>query len=288
MFNLLLLLGQLTDRVIDRMKESPRVVPQRPQPQKHAHPPIPQPAAPLGQACSPGEGLVPILPHPPSFASSLVPPALQEPVPALVPPASVTLETPPPGSSSTPNAEVVPPPSPVEPSAQEHVAIPLPMEPVSVTSSPPTTSAAATAVPAVEAEATSPATAAEPSEPVVTPPPPLVEAVIPPPSTEPTAVPVTPLSPLSDPPTMLEEQVPPQSSSALAVPSELPSVGQIEPPPTEETSVPPSSAPTAGPDVSPVLPHPFEEMSTLTCPVKPRAAGKTGQSQLRVREKPCV
>ncbi|KAI4872147.1 hypothetical protein NFI96_030991, partial [Prochilodus magdalenae] len=239
---------RLTDRVIDRMKESPQAVSQHPQSKSQACPPVAQPAAPLGQPCCPGE---PISPHPPSYASSLVPPLLQEPVPPPVPPASVTQENPTPGDSFTPTVEALSPLSPAESSAQEHITTPPPTEPVSITPSPPTESLTTTASPG-EAVFRSPSTSStEPTEPVAT---------------------------------TLEKLVPPQPSSVLAVPSEPPSTGQMGPPPIEETSAPPSFDCTKESTVAPVLPPFAETISPLASPPKTQAAVKEEELRKQIRD----
>ncbi|XP_036431841.1 coiled-coil-helix-coiled-coil-helix domain containing 3b isoform X2 [Colossoma macropomum] len=286
---------RLTDRVIDRMKESPQAVNQRPQSKRQGHPPVAKPAVPLGQPWIPGERLGPILPHPPSYASSLVPPPLQEPVPPPVPLASVTQETPTPGDSSTPTVEAIPPLSHTEPAALEHVTTPPPTEPVSVAPSPPTESLTATASP-VEAVDTSPSNPSELSEPVITAPPPFAEVVIPPVTAEPIAISVEPTTtePLAastsaeqgemltttsssaEPasvaiPTVADTEASPSSDSPLTVPVSL-----VEEPVTVEPSEIQLDA-LAGHDEPTEMPRsppgePVPSPSPLSIPVPPSAS----------------
>ncbi|KAK7121905.1 hypothetical protein R3I93_022865 [Phoxinus phoxinus] len=129
---------RLSERVIDRMKESPPVV--RPQA------PTRSPPTPPVESSVPDEHHVPIMPHSPSYASALVPPPLSEPITALVPP--VTKDTSP-SSVQSPEGLPIPPPTvessiaPVEPlipppvttSTTEPVTSPPPPTTESVTSS---------------------------------------------------------------------------------------------------------------------------------------------------------
>ncbi|XP_037398617.1 coiled-coil-helix-coiled-coil-helix domain containing 3b isoform X2 [Pygocentrus nattereri] len=225
---------RLTDRVIDRMKESPQAVNQCPQSKRQAHPPVAKPAAPLGQPWIPGEHLGPISPRPPSYVSSLVPPPLQEPVPPAVPLGSVTQETPTPGDSSAPTVEAIPLLSPTEPTAQEHITTPPPTELVSIASSPPTEflTGAASRFEAVDKFPSAPS---EHSEPVIT---------TPPTTTEPLAAStpaeqgelLTTTSSSAEPasvaiPTVVETESSPSPDSPLTVPVSL-----VEEPVTVESS----------------------------------------------------
>ncbi|XP_051979230.1 coiled-coil-helix-coiled-coil-helix domain containing 3b isoform X5 [Xyrauchen texanus] len=82
---------RLSERVIDRMRESPSVV--RLQTSTKLSPSTP-PVAPHVEHSPPGEHHVPVMPHPPSYASALVPPPLSEPITPLVPLIPVTEESP--------------------------------------------------------------------------------------------------------------------------------------------------------------------------------------------------
>ncbi|MCJ8735858.1 hypothetical protein PDJAM_G00252400 [Pangasius djambal] len=122
---------RLTDRVIDRMREPPPV--QSPQSKSSTCPPVGQPLTPRSETLASTELLAPVLLHPPSYASALVPPPLQEPINPLAPLVSVSQETPAPPTSAT-TVEAVPSvthtapesvPAPV-PSVQEHVVISMP------------------------------------------------------------------------------------------------------------------------------------------------------------------
>lgn len=101
-----------------------------------------QSQTPQSETLAATELLAPRLPHPPSYASALVPPAVQEPISATAPLVSVSQETPAP-STSTSTVEAVPSAThtaseselaPV-PSVQEHVVISTPAD--SVLSAPP-------------------------------------------------------------------------------------------------------------------------------------------------------
>lgn len=157
---------KLTDRVVDRMREPPPV--QRPQSKSSTCPPMAQPLNPQNKTLAPTDVLAPILSNPPSYASTLVPPPLQEPISPLVPLVSVSPETPAP-PTSTPTVEAVPSvthtapesvPAPVA-SVQEHVAISTLTD--SVPPGPPAESLPITASPLTFTE---PAVMPLPSEPV--------------------------------------------------------------------------------------------------------------------------
>ncbi|XP_053342287.1 coiled-coil-helix-coiled-coil-helix domain containing 3b isoform X1 [Clarias gariepinus] len=116
---------RVTDRVIDRMRESPPV--QRPQSKS---PPEGHPLIPQSETLALTELLAPVPPHPPSYATALVPPPLQEPISPLV---SVGQETPSPPTSTT-DVKEVPlvthiSPEPL-PSVQEHMVVSTPDDPV--------------------------------------------------------------------------------------------------------------------------------------------------------------
>ncbi|XP_051548651.1 coiled-coil-helix-coiled-coil-helix domain containing 3b isoform X4 [Myxocyprinus asiaticus] len=81
---------RLSERVIDRMRESPSVARlQTSTKLSRTSPPV----APQVEHSPPGERHVPVMPHPPSYASTLVPP-LSEPITPLVPLIPVTEESP--------------------------------------------------------------------------------------------------------------------------------------------------------------------------------------------------
>lgn len=132
------------------MKEPPPA--QHPQSKSSTCPPVGQPLTPHSETLGNTGLLPPVLPHPPSYASALVPPPVQEPISPLVPPVSVSQETPAP-PPPTPPVKAVPSVShtayesvsaPV-PSVQEHVVISTPTdsvpqappaEPLTITPSP--------------------------------------------------------------------------------------------------------------------------------------------------------
>ncbi|XP_046714788.1 coiled-coil-helix-coiled-coil-helix domain containing 3b isoform X2 [Silurus meridionalis] len=93
---------RMTDRVIDRMKESPSA--QHPQSKCSTCPSVGQRLTPHSVTLAPTELLSPTLPHSPSYASALVPPPLQESISPLV---SVSQKTPAP-STYTPTFEALP------------------------------------------------------------------------------------------------------------------------------------------------------------------------------------
>lgn len=236
------------------------------------------PVAPPVERLVPGEHHGPIIPHPPSYASTLVPPPVSEPITPFVTLVTGTEETSvPPSPESLPNRP---------PTGDEHVAIlvpdpqpaVLPAEPINVSSqvsSEPLT-AASLVDPSVEPLTPPPAIT---SEPVTIPPPPttdqltepvtyiesFVEPVIV--SSEPTEPIATPSSPaLAAQPTsgesmdlpvepevssspifipapiqsVLEESAVSQSGSASSVvlPDEMPCKKQLGPISTGEPAVP--------------------------------------------------
>ncbi|KAK7117201.1 hypothetical protein R3I94_022684 [Phoxinus phoxinus] len=214
---------RLSERVIDRMKESPPVV--RPQA------PTRSPPTPPVESSVPDEHHVPIMPHSPSYASALVPPPLSEPITALVPP--VTKETSP-SSVQSPEGLPIPPPT-----GNEHVVVPDPQ-----------TGSANTPVPdpqpakpinAPSQVATEPITAPPLVESTITP----VEPLIPPPVTTSTTEPVT------SPPPPTTESVTSSESSIEPV------VVPIEPVETTPSSTLAAEAISADPMDLPV-PSPVE------------------------------
>ncbi|XP_053496967.1 coiled-coil-helix-coiled-coil-helix domain containing 3b [Ictalurus furcatus] len=217
---------RLTDRVVDRMREPPPV--QRPQSKSSTCPPMAQPLNPQDKTLAPTDVLAPILPNPPSYASALVPPPLQEPISPLVPLVSVSPETPAP-PTSTPTVEAVPSvthtapesvPAPVA-SVQEHVAISTLTD--SVPPAPPAESLPITASPLTFTE---PVVMPLPSEPV-----PVVLS----PSTE--AVDCSPL-----PPTITDNVTSAPPSELIAIPVEAPAMpltdDVITAPPVEAIPLP--------------------------------------------------
>ncbi|KAG1957598.1 coiled-coil-helix-coiled-coil-helix domain containing 3b [Pimephales promelas] len=183
---------RLSERVINRMKESPPVVrPQAPT-RSSSTPPV--------ESSVPDEHHVPIMPHSPSYASALVPP-LSEP--------SVTEET------STPPSSVQGLPIP-PPTGTEHVVVPDP-QPGSAN------------IPVPDPQPAKPIHAPS-SEPI--PSPPLVESTIalvepfiPPPVTTSTSEPVTnPPSPTTDP---LTEPVTSLESSNEPIETPVPSPADL-------------------------------------------------------------
>ncbi|XP_060742896.1 coiled-coil-helix-coiled-coil-helix domain containing 3b [Tachysurus vachellii] len=191
---------RLTGRVIDRMKE--------PEPfqcsmsKSSKCPPADQLLTPQSETLPPTELLAPKLPQPPSYASALVPPPLQESVSPLV---LVSQETPTPPTSTT-AVEAVPSvthttpesvPAPV-PSVQEHVVISMSTESV-----PPAPSAEPLPVITSPLTLTEPVAMSLPSEPVPAvllpsaetvdiypPPPPITDTMHSPSPIEPIPIPV--------------------------------------------------------------------------------------------------
>ncbi|XP_026058197.1 mucin-17-like isoform X2 [Carassius auratus] len=142
---------RLSQRVIDRMKESPPVV--HPQASPKSSTQSTAPVAPPVERLVPGEHQVPIIPHPPSYASTLVPPPVSVPIKPFVPLVTGTEETSAPPSNLVKSPESLPNPPPT---GDEHVAIlvpdpqpaVLPAEPINSPS--PVSSEPITASPRVE------------------------------------------------------------------------------------------------------------------------------------------
>ncbi|XP_058264647.1 uncharacterized protein LOC131365063 isoform X2 [Hemibagrus wyckioides] len=219
----------MTDRVIDRMREPPPA--QRSQSKSSTCPPPDQLLTPQSETLTPTELLPPKLPQPPSYASALVPPSLQESISPLAPLVSVSQETSP---TSTPTVEAVPSvahtvtepvPAPV-PSVQEHIVISMssesvppapPADPIPITTSPLTvTEAVAMPLPA---EPVPGLLSPSPEAVDISPPlPPITDTVPSPSPSEPTAIPL-------EPPTM------PLTNDVLTAPP----VQAIHLPPTVDT-----------------------------------------------------
>lgn len=188
----------MTDRVIDRMREPSSV--QHPQSKSSTCPPADQPLSPQSKTLAATEPLAPTLPHPPSYASALVPPPVQEPISPLVPLVSVTQET-----QSTPTCDSIPSdshesvPAPV-PSGQEHIVISTPTD-----SEPPASPA--------ELISKSPLTFTEPG-------------FMPQPFTEPVSVLSSPVAEavnsFSPPPPVSDTVMSPPPSELKAIPTEAP------------------------------------------------------------------
>ncbi|XP_067235313.1 coiled-coil-helix-coiled-coil-helix domain containing 3b isoform X2 [Chanodichthys erythropterus] len=259
---------RLSERVIERMKESPPVVrPQAPTRSFMQSPSTP-PVAPPVECSVPDERHVPIVPHSPSYVSALVPPPISKPITPLVPLVTEETSTPPSSvDSPTVSSEPLTAPPLEEPtSAPVEPLIPPPVatsttEPVTIPTSPTTdplteavTSLESSIEPVVEPTELLVPTA-EPIEPVETP----TSSAL---SAEPTSAdsmdlpfpsPVeleTSPFPISIPdpiPSILEESTVSPSGSALDVdsPDEMPSKMQMDPPSTEE--VPPVEEPVVPP-----------------------------------------
>ncbi|XP_059391852.1 coiled-coil-helix-coiled-coil-helix domain containing 3b isoform X2 [Carassius carassius] len=142
---------RLSQRVIDRMKESPPVV--HPQASPKSSTQSTAPVAPPVERLVPGEHQVPVISHPPSYASTLVPPPVSVPIKPFVPLVTGTVETSAPPSNLIKSPESLPNPPPT---GDEHVAIlvpdpqpaVLPAEPINAPS--PVSSEPITASPRVE------------------------------------------------------------------------------------------------------------------------------------------
>ncbi|XP_058623973.1 coiled-coil-helix-coiled-coil-helix domain containing 3b isoform X2 [Onychostoma macrolepis] len=254
---------RLSQRVIDRMKDSPPVV--HPQASTKSSTQSTPAVAPLVEQLVPGEHHGPIIPHPPSYASTLVPPPVSEPITPFVPLVPGTEKT-----SAPPSPENFPNPPPT---GDEHVAIlvpdpqpaVLPAEPINVPSqvssepltapSPPpaiTSEPVAIPPPPTTDPLTEPVTSTESSvepvivssEPIATPSSPTLAAQ--PTSGESMDLPVEPevsSSPISIPApiqSVLEESAVSQSGSASSVvlPDEMPSKMRLGPISTGEPAVP--------------------------------------------------
>lgn len=214
--------------------------------------PTTPPVAPLIECSVPDERHVPIMPHSPSYASTLVPPPLSEPITPLVPP--VTEETSTPLSSvESPGGPPIPPPA-----GNEHVVVPDPQP-----------GSANILVPDPQ-----------PAEPINAPSQVLSEPITAPPLVEPTSAPVDPLTPppvatsTSEPVTIppsptidpLIEHVT-SSVELVVVPTELlvPSADPIEPVETPSSSTL-SAEPTSADPMDLPVPSPAE-LETSTFPI---------------------
>ncbi|XP_026775308.1 coiled-coil-helix-coiled-coil-helix domain containing 3b isoform X1 [Pangasianodon hypophthalmus] len=287
---------RLTDRVIDRMREPPPV--QSPQSKSSTCPPVGQPLTPQSETLASTELLAPVLPHPPSYASALVPPPLQEPISPLVPLVSVGQETPAP-PTSTPTVEAVPSvthtapesvPAPV-PSVQEHIVISTPTD--SAPPAPPAEPLPITTSPLTFTEPVVMPLPAEPVPVVLSPsaevvdisPPPITDTVTSPPPSELIAIPAeAPTMPLTDdvltaPPA---EAIPLPTTVDIPVESSVPStptltldttipVEQVELPTTATSEPVAETEMPLSPDTT--LPSPIESVEISTdmppAPVEP-------------------
>ncbi|XP_056128579.1 coiled-coil-helix-coiled-coil-helix domain containing 3b [Rhinichthys klamathensis goyatoka] len=209
---------RLSERVIDRMKESPPVV--RPQA------PTRSSSTPPAESSVPDERNVPIMPHSPSYASALVPPPLWEPITPLVPPVTEETSTPP-SFVQSPEGLPIPPPT-----STEHVGVPDPQpgsanipvpdpQPGSANIPVPDPQPGSANIPVPDPQPAKPINALSraSSEPITAPP--LVEStsapvepLIPPPVTTSTTEPVTnppslTTNPLTEPVTSLESSIEP-------------------------------------------------------------------------------
>uniref|UniRef100_A0A8C1SIU0 Coiled-coil-helix-coiled-coil-helix domain containing 3b n=1 Tax=Cyprinus carpio TaxID=7962 RepID=A0A8C1SIU0_CYPCA len=182
---------RLSQRVIDRMKESPPVV--HPQASPKSSTQSTAPVAPPAERLVPGEHHVPIIPRPPSYASTLVPPPVLEPITPFVPLVTGTEETSAPPSNHLKSPESLPNPPPT---GDELVVILVPDPQPAVPPAEP--------INAPSTVSSEPITASPRIEPL-TPPPSITS------STEPFAIPP---SPTTDP---LTEPVTPIASSVEAV-----------------------------------------------------------------------
>ncbi|XP_026057728.1 MICOS complex subunit MIC19-like isoform X3 [Carassius auratus] len=119
---------RLSQRVIDRMKESPPVV--HPQASPKSSTQSTAPVAPPVERLVPGEHQVPIIPHPPSYASTLVPPPVSVPIKPLVPLVTGTEETsaPPLNLVKSPESLPNPPPTAAPPTSGESMDLPVESE----------------------------------------------------------------------------------------------------------------------------------------------------------------
>ncbi|XP_051548649.1 coiled-coil-helix-coiled-coil-helix domain containing 3b isoform X2 [Myxocyprinus asiaticus] len=249
---------RLSERVIDRMRESPSVARlQTSTKLSRTSPPV----APQVEHSPPGERHVPVMPHPPSYASTLVPP-LSEPITPLVPLIPVTEESPapPPTVQSAPlpaqpkglltpqpgdeNAVLYPPGEPAS------VTPPQPVDPPAELINVPSQASSKTITDPLFVELTS--TPAESitstTVPETHPPPSLVEAI----TSKPVITPVEPLDVSAEPITMpVEHVVLPTESADIPV--------KLVTPPTESVCTVVESV--ASPFESAVVPS--ESVATL-------------------------
>ncbi|XP_043083799.1 coiled-coil-helix-coiled-coil-helix domain containing 3b isoform X2 [Puntigrus tetrazona] len=153
---------RLSQRVIDRMKETPPVL--HLQSSTKSSTQSTAPITPPVERLVPGEHHVPIIPHPPSYASTLVPPPVSEPITPFVPLTGIEETSAPPSPESLPN----PPPT-----GDERAAIlvpdPQPAEPISVASQVPSEPLASPSLVSPSVEPLTPLPAIT-SEPVAIPP----------------------------------------------------------------------------------------------------------------------
>ncbi len=215
---------QLSQRVINRIKESPPVL--HPQASTKSSTQSTPPVAPPVERFVPGEHHGPIIPHPPSYTSTLVPPPVSEPITPLV---TGTDET-----SAPPSPESLPNPPPT---GDEHVLVPepqlaaLPAEPIHAPSQMSTEPLTAPSLVDPGVEPLTPPTAVT-SEPV---------SIPPPPSTDPLTAPVTSIESSVEPVIASSEPIETPSSHTLA--AQPTSGGSVDLPVEPELSSSPISIP---------------------------------------------
>ncbi len=213
---------QLSQRVINRMKESPPVL--HPQASTKSSTQSTPPVAPPVERLVPGEHHGHIIPHPHSYTSTLVPPPVSDPITPLV---TGTEET-----SAPPSPESLPNPPPT---GDEHVLVPehqlaaLPAEPIHAPSHMSTEPLTAPSLVDPSVEPLTPTTAIT-SEPV---------AIPPPPSTDPLTAPVTSIESSVEPVTSIESSVEPVTSIESSVEPVTSIESSVEPVTSIESSVEP-------------------------------------------------
>ncbi|XP_042608733.1 coiled-coil-helix-coiled-coil-helix domain containing 3b [Cyprinus carpio] len=201
---------RLSQRVIDRMKESPPVV--HPQASPKSSTQSTAPVAPPAERLVPGEHHVPIIPHPPSYASTLVPPPVSEPITHFVPLVTGTEETSAPPSNHLKSPESLPNPPPT---GDEHVVILVPDPQPAVPPAEPINAPSA-----VSSESLTASPRIEP----LTPPPSITS------STEPVAIPPSPTTdPLTEPVTPIGSSVEPVTPIGSPVEAVTPIASSVEP-----------------------------------------------------------
>uniref|UniRef100_A0A9J7XCS1 Coiled-coil-helix-coiled-coil-helix domain containing 3b n=1 Tax=Cyprinus carpio carpio TaxID=630221 RepID=A0A9J7XCS1_CYPCA len=201
---------RLSQRVIDRMKESPPVV--HPQASPKSSTQSTAPVAPPAERLVPGEHHVPIIPHPPSYASTLVPPPVSEPITHFVPLVTGTEETSAPPSNHLKSPESLPNPPPT---GDEHVVILVPDPQPAVPPAEPINAPSA-----VSSESLTASPRIEP----LTPPPSITS------STEPVAIPPSPTTdPLTEPVTPIGSSVEPVTPIGSPVEAVTPIGSSVEP-----------------------------------------------------------
>uniref|UniRef100_A0A8C2Q2P5 Coiled-coil-helix-coiled-coil-helix domain containing 3b n=1 Tax=Cyprinus carpio TaxID=7962 RepID=A0A8C2Q2P5_CYPCA len=211
---------RLSQRVIDRMKESPPVV--HPQASPKSSTQSTAPVAPPAERLVPGEHHVSIIPHPPSYASTLVPPPVSEPITPFVSLVTGTEETSTPPSNHLKSPESLPNPPPT---GDEHVVILVPdpqpavppAEPINAPST--VSSESITASPRIK-PLTPPPSITSSTEPV---------AIPPSPTTDPLTEPVTPIGSSVEPVTPIGSPVEPVTPIGSPVEAVTPIGSSVEP-----------------------------------------------------------